>query len=231
MNWPNVSIGKKGLGFKWVAVPKEQICQSQLNVTLLILAYTSIFEIGASDCLSFNGQILRRSQIGSVTAFLEENSHIWIEKCYNTVWTDLIIDETSGFSECEFYDAENNKFVKTECNELKCIICVLGQTRSFFEMKHFEQIVKLTQIVKYTLINDNTGDLVFVGNDGNSLIEGMIPKLFTSRGSAWKLIAQQFDFFSPGINYFITVNNSGLEPNTEFQTKISNVSSKIRHSS
>ena len=227
----NVNIGKKGLGFKWVVAPKEQICQSQLNETLLILTYLSIFDIGSSECLSFNGQILRRSQIGSVTAFLEENSHIWIEKCDNTVWTDLIIDESSGFSDCEFYDAEKKKFGQTDCNELKCKICVMGQRRSFYKMKHFEQIAKLTQIVSYTLMNDNTGDLVFVGNDGDSLCEDMIPKLFTSRGSAWILIAQQSDFFIPGINYFITVNDSGLEPNTEFKTKISNVSSKNTYSS
>ena len=225
--WPKVEIGEKGLGCKFVNIPKRHICQGRLNQTLFIMAYPRWTGTAKSLCKSFNGHIMRRSKLDDVTPFLEENKRVWINNCSNTVWTDLD-NENQWDGNCEFYDAQKVTFNKTSCNEEKCFICVLEQKRSLFQI-HFpvkySRMQYETQVnVSFTLKNDDSGGLVFVGNDGYYIIQGSPLKFYDMRGLTWKVIAQQPDeWLLPGVKNFTRVYDSGVSTNTQLEAKISNV--------
>ena len=225
--WPKVEIGERGLGFKFVNIPKRHICQGRLNQTLFIMPYTRWTEQAESICQKFNGHILRRSQLDDVTPFFEENQRVWIKNCSNTVWTDTD-NQTQFDGLCEFYDAQKATFNKTSCHEDKCFICVWEQKRSLFQIhlpvKSYSAQHEEQKNVSFTLKNDDSGGLVFVGNDGDYIIQGSPLKCYVLRGLTWKVIAQQPDeWLLPGVNNFTRVNDSGMTTSTQLETKISNV--------
>ena len=212
------------MGSKLVSIPKEQICQGKLNKSLLILTHTRIALNGDYLCSLYNGHIMRRSQMDNVMPFLDENRRVWTENCSNTVWTD-IANETNLVRMCEFYNAASKSFSKTSCDEPKCFICVLGDKRSFYQMKLTWKPLDQQRIVSFTLKNDPTGNLVFVGNEGDRLVQGSPLKIYDTIGSIWRIIAQKPDtWFIPGVNDFLIVNESGIATNEILQTKLSNVS-------
>ena len=190
----------------------------------MIITEEKSFTGGESFCKSLNGDILKRANFHDVTAFLDENSRVWKDNCSGIVWTDrgkAEQDKGSPIYSFEFYNATAKTFDTKTIYEYHCFICILEQKRSHFSLKASNDALELDK--SYTLKNDDTGGVVFVGNDGKHLIKGRPLKFYVRKDSNWQINGHATPNTFSGMFNITKNNESGMDPKEQLQIKLSNV--------
>ena len=185
-------------------------------------------------CQRYNGEILTNKTMAEAKGFLEENSQLLSDQCYQRIWIDKR-NETNSDNEpqvvksqpmCEYYNTTAKVNVETECYYLYCFICLLPTERSIF--KTVIKGHKFPIDHSFTLINDGNGSLVFVGNNGTTLIRRNSRVILRKQGSAWVQAAEtntSQSYGLPGIlNYQYNGSTDEQALPGNFQLKLSNVS-------
>ena len=190
----------------------------------MIITEKEQFTDGELFCKSINGDILRRRTFPDVTAFLDENSRVWKDNCSGIVWTDRgKAEHDRGIhsrDSFEFYDNTAKTFNTTTFN-VHCFICILEQKRSHFSLKASNDALEFDK--SYTLKNDDTGGVVFVGNDGKHLIKGRPLKFYVRKDSNWQINGHATPNTFSGMFNITKNNESGMDPKEQLQIKLSNV--------
>jgi hypothetical protein len=242
VNWYDVSsLTSISNTTKNFSMPREYLCDIESSSTLIVLNDKKYYKDSVSFCQRLNSKFLNENLTDREKMFLKRENKISDLKCLNQIWVENeneqnesketqnasygVLDHNKDM--CKVLNISDNNVYNTSCYDSNCFVCKVPEERLHFKLQSNRRNDYYAE-KEFLLVNDE-GKVVFIGDEGQTVIKGRYPWIIYNSKSMQnfkleEILTGSSTFIIPiGIQNY-TFKEINANESIQVQLKLSNVS-------